>query len=221
VLTEIIPEFTAVIGYHLESERQPLPLEEHIFAVVQAAAEAGATLEVRLACLLHDLGKPTADAAADGDGDHARTGAAIADRVLRRLRYPTRVRHHVRAIVSAHSFDLDSEIDARRARRFLAQHGDRLALDLLQHKAADLTAKNVRSDEIAALGRLTDLIHEERQQPHRIADLAVSGDDLKKIGFEEGPALGRLLRALLDDVVDEPARNETAWLLERAARELS
>ena len=40
------------------------------------------------------------------------------------------------------------------------------------------------------------------------------------IGFSEGPELGRLLRALLDDVVDEPARNDPAWLLERAAREL-
>jgi tRNA nucleotidyltransferase (CCA-adding enzyme) len=221
VLGEVIPEFRAVIGYHLASERQPLPLEEHIFAVVQAAADAGARLEVRLACLLHDLGKPPADAAADGEEDHAGIGARIADRVLGRLRYPTRVCQHVRAIVSAHSFDVDGEIDARRARRFLAQHGDRLALDLLQHKAADLTAKNVGRDEVAALQRFTALVHEEQRQPHRLADLAVSGDDLKKIGYSEGPELGRVLRALLDDVVDEPGRNEPAWLLERAARELS
>jgi tRNA nucleotidyltransferase (CCA-adding enzyme) len=64
-------------------------------------------------------------------------------------------------------------------------------------------------------------VHEEQRQPHRLADLAVSGDDLKKIGFSEGPELGRVLRALLDDVVDEPGRNEPTWLLERAARELS
>ncbi len=61
----------------------------------------------------------------------------------------------------------------------------------------------------------------ESTQPHRIADLAVTGDDLRVIGFDEGPELGRVLQALLDDVVDDPARNDRAWLLERAARELA
>ena len=59
------PSSRPTIGYALGSERQPLPLDEHIFAVVQNAADAGASLEVRLACLLHDLGKPAADA--DGE----------------------------------------------------------------------------------------------------------------------------------------------------------
>ena len=57
-------------------------------------------------------------------------------------------------------------------------------------------------------------------QPHRIADLAVTGDDLQAVGFGEGPELGRVLQALLGDVVDDPARNNRAWLLERAALEL-
>ena len=69
-LTQVIPEFAAAIGYRLDSERQPLPLEEHIFAVVQIAAEAGASLEVRLACLLHDLAKPEAEANGSEHASH-------------------------------------------------------------------------------------------------------------------------------------------------------
>jgi tRNA nucleotidyltransferase (CCA-adding enzyme) len=79
----------------------------------------------------------------------------------------------------------------------------------------------VEPEEPEALARLRESVDRERTQPHRIADLAVTGDDLKGIGFAEGPELGRLLRALLDDVVDEPTRNDPAWLLERAARELA
>ena len=60
VLTQIIPEFAPALAYQLESDRQPLPLDEHIFTVVQNAADGGATLEVRLAFLLHDLAKPSA-----------------------------------------------------------------------------------------------------------------------------------------------------------------
>jgi tRNA nucleotidyltransferase (CCA-adding enzyme) len=220
VLAELIPEFARAIGYTLASERQPLPLEEHIFAVVQNAADAGVSLEVRLASLLHDLGKPAADATPAGSVDHARAGAELADRILKRLRYPTRLRHHVVRIVAGHGFTLDGPVDARAARHFLAEHGDRLALDLLDHKAADLGAKRVERRELDALASLRENVERERPQPHRITDLAVSGDDLKGIGFEQGPELGRLLRALLEDVVEEPARNDPAWLLERAAREL-
>ena len=217
VLTRIIPEFAPTIGYSLGSERQPLPLEEHIFAVVQHAAAAGDTLEVRLACLLHDLGKPPADA--DGRS-HAAVGAEIADRILKRLRYPTRVRHHVVRIVAGHAFGLEGTINGLFARRFLAEHGDVLAADLISHKAADLAAKHVSPPELEQVARLKEMVIHESTQPHRIADLAVTGDDLQAVGFAEGPALGAALQALLDDVVDDPARNDRAWLLERAAGEL-
>ncbi len=217
VLTWIIPEFAPAIGLSLDSERQPLPLEEHVFAVVQNAADAGDSLEVRLACLLHDIGKPSA--AADG-GSHAAAGAEIADRVLERLRYPTRARHDVVRIVAGHTFQLDGPIDPLAARRFLAEHGDVLARDLISLKAADLAAKRVPPQELAQVARLREMVIRESTQPHRIADLAVTGDDLRAIGFDEGPELGRVLQALLADVVDDPARNERAWLLERASREL-
>ena len=218
VLREIIPEFGPVIGYSLDSDRQPLPLEEHIFAVVQASADAGDPLEVRLACLLHDLAKPETDASPGGS--HADAGARVADRILRRLRYPTRVRHRVVHIVERHSFDIDGDVGPRAARRFLAEHGDELADDLLRHKAADLAAKRVPQQELEWLETFRATVSQERSQPHRIGDLAIDGDDLKEIGFSEGPELGRLLRELLADVVDEPERNDAAWLLERAAREL-
>ena len=218
VLVRVIPEFESAIGYPLGTERQPLPLEEHMFAVVQRAADADDPLEVRLACLLHDLGKPAADATPELD--HASAGAAVADRVLRRLRYPTRVRQHVVRIVAAHGFRLDGTLGPRDARRFLADHGDELALDLIEHKAADLAVKRISPGELDQLARLRELIEQERSQPHRLRDLAVDGDDLKAIGLHEGPELGRILRTLLDEVVDDPARNEPAWLLDRA-RELA
>src|SRR5262249_9208578 len=73
VRAELIPEFAVVPEY----------LSDHIFAVVQASADAGDTLSVRLAALFHDVGKPI-----DGDPlGHARVGGEIAGMTLRRLRY--------------------------------------------------------------------------------------------------------------------------------------
>src|SRR5207247_5742236 len=74
VLTALLPELEPA-------------LREHTFTVVQASADEGASLAVRLAALLHDVGKPSAPLP-----EHAARGAELADRALERLRYPTRLR---------------------------------------------------------------------------------------------------------------------------------
>jgi len=130
------------------------------------------------------------------------------------------VQHRVERIVRSHAFGLDGAIDGGRARRFLAEHGDAVAYELLTLKEADLAAKRVPAAEPRALLRLRAMLDREAGSPHRLGDLAVSGDDLRAIGFREGPALGRALRVLLDAVVDDPARNDRTWLLARAAEEL-
>ncbi len=217
VLLHLLPEFAPTIGYLQQSDRQHLPLDEHIFVVVQAAADGDAPLEVRLAALLHDLGKPEAER--EG-GDHAALGAAVASQVLARLRYPGRLREYVARLVREHSFAQDGEPAPVDARRFLARHGERLAFDLLAHRAADLTGKRPSQSEWDWLGRFRTLVEQERAQPHRLADLAVDGADLIAAGFVEGPELGQALQTLLGEVVEDPARNSRELLLDRA-RELA
>ena len=217
VLAEVIPEFAPAVGYAQTSDRQHLPLDEHLFAVVQAAADAGARLEVRLAALLHDLGKPETDGSG---GEHAVRGAAIARTVLRRLRYPARLQAYVGRLVHEHAFHELPDPQPVDARRFLARHGSELALDLLAHKDADLRGKRGTEAAVAALARFGELLQQERTQPHDLSHLAVDGGDLIALGFREGPVLGHVLQALLRDVVEEPARNTREWLLERAAGEL-
>jgi tRNA nucleotidyltransferase (CCA-adding enzyme) len=216
VLVELLPEFEEAIGYDQRTDRQHLPLDEHVFAVVQAAADGGAPLRVRLAALFHDLGKPEADRRGGEPGAHAELGAQLAARTLTRLRYPTRLRARVIRIVRSHSFDLGGELDARRARRFLREHGDEPAFDLVAHKRADLKGKRVGEDERRAVDQFEQLLQQEQASPHRLADLAVDGSDLLALGFEPGPALGRALRKLLDLVVDDPSSNTREVLLEEA-----
>jgi tRNA nucleotidyltransferase/poly(A) polymerase len=56
------------------------------------------------------------------------------------------------------------------------------------------------------------------RDPIELADLAVDGEDLQSAGIARGPALGKILRALVDWVVEEPARNTRDQLLHHAAR---
>jgi tRNA nucleotidyltransferase/poly(A) polymerase len=212
-LVEFLPEFAPVIGYSLDTSRQPLPLDEHLFAVVQGVADAGSGLEVRLAALLHDIGKPAADAAAGG---HALVGGQLASRVLRRLRYPNVLRVEVSRLVVAHAFWLDGPIDALFARRFLASHGLDRSRRLIALKRADLAAKRIEPWETQHLDELARLVEEEREAPHRREHLAIDGGDLIGIGYTEGPTLGEALARLLDAVIDDPAANDRHTLLELA-----
>jgi tRNA nucleotidyltransferase (CCA-adding enzyme) len=217
VLVAFIPEYAKAIGYGLDSDRQPVPLDEHQFRVVQNTRDAGSSLAVQLAALLHDLGKPETDGTAT---DHAHAGARMAGDVMRRLRYPTRLRQRVVAIVREHAFRTEGPWCGAPARRFLAEHGDELAFQLVDHKLADVAAKNVPPEELTRAHDLRAALVAEQGSPHRIADLAVDGADLIALGFDEGPELGRVLHLLVDEVIEEPGRNERGLLLARAREEL-
>ena len=237
VLVELLPEFGPAIGFDQESRYHDLTVDEHTFAVVQAAAEQGFALRVRLAALFHDLGKPVVGwRGSDGRlhyyskpgfaaHGHDQVGAELAAGAVVRLRYPNALRKRVVRIVRRHMFQ-PGKGDPRRARRFLRRNGDELAFDLLDHKHADLLGKRSADgdpppfEEIERLARFREVVQRELSSPHRLRDLAVDGDDLIELGFKPGPQLGGILRDLLDAVVDEPSLNTRDQLLARARRRL-
>jgi tRNA nucleotidyltransferase (CCA-adding enzyme) len=208
-----------------------MTVDEHTFEVVQAAAKAGAPLRVRLAALFHDLGKPhVAWRGTDNrlhyyakpgysTHSHEQVSAQLADAALERLRYPTELRQRVVRIVRAHMID-PGRADEVRARRLLQRYGVGLTFDLLDHKRADLLGKGPANDkDLERLREFRRVVEREKTSAHRLRDLAISGDDLMAIGYKPGPEVGHTLRALLDEVVREPAANTRDHLLKRA-REL-
>lgn len=231
VLVALLPEFERAIGFDQESRYHSMTVDEHTFAVVQAAADANRSLVVRLAALFHDLGKPhVAWRGTDGrlhyyakpgyaKKSHEQVSAELAEQALSRLRYPNEVRRRVLRIVRAHMVDT-GRADGLRARKLLARYGDGLLAELLDHKEADVRGKGERptEDDLAKLERLRAAVRRERSSPHRLRDLAVRGEDLIAIGYAPGPALGRALQSLLEAVIRSPELNTRAELLDRAKR---
>ncbi len=212
VLTTILPEFEPAIGHDTGTERQGMPVDEHVFETVQRGADLGVPLEVRLALLLHDLAKPIPDR----ELPHAEAAAELARPALNRLRYPARLISEVVRVIAGHAFPVEREFDGEAARRFLARWGERIARFLFQHKRADLLAKNVEPWELPALEAMEQTVMREREHPYRVSDLAIDGNDLLALGIPQGPQIGRALDALLDEVLADPARNDPDWLRERA-----
>ena len=91
--------------------------------------------------------------------------------------------------------------------------------DLLQLGRADILGKgrDPAADfaRLEALERHVDKVLAEGT-PLTLRDLAIGGRDLMEIGLEPGPTFGRILRTLLDEVIDEPSRNQRDILLARA-----
>jgi tRNA nucleotidyltransferase (CCA-adding enzyme) len=169
---------------------------------------------VRLAALLHDIGKP----ATAGDGHfhaHETAGAELAGTLLDRLRFPRATTERVVQLIRLHMFDYQGSWSDAAVRRFIKKAGRDGVDELLDLRAAD----NIGSGLAAEAGGLEEL--RARVADQLLAevaldrgDLAVDGNDLMaELGLTPGPALGRIIDDLLEQVLADPSLNDRPTLL--------
>lgn len=105
-------------------------------------------------------------------------------------------------------------------RRWAAQSGRTQLGPLMRIASAVWSARRATGDKVPDPARVRAayhlLIRSAFRDPLEIADLAVDGADLIKAGIAPGPQLGKILRALLELVIDDPALNQRDVLLARA-----
>jgi putative nucleotidyltransferase with HDIG domain len=169
---------------------------------------------VRLAALLHDVGKP--ETAADGHfPGHEVRGAELTEALLRRLRLPRETIERVAHLVRHHMFSYEGAWSDAAVRRFIARIGRDALDELFALRRADNVGSGLPAEAtgVAELeARVTAILAGPVVLDRR--DLAVDGDDLiTELGLEPGPRLGRILDALLERVVADPSLNERPTLL--------
>ncbi len=212
ILAKAIPELAPMLGFDQRTPHHAYDVFTHTAYVVEAVP---ATLPLRWAALLHDVGKPaafTVDEAGQGHfKGHAPISAQMAEEILLTLKAPTALRERVVFLI-AHHMDYP-QIDKKWVRRRLSRCGSEAFLELLQLQMADFGGKGVTGQdrhfaEAEAMAR--EILSEEACL--QVRDLAVKGGDLMALGIT-GPALGRTLEALLEQVLDEQLPNEKEALL--------
>jgi len=184
---------------------------------------------LRIAAMLHDVGKPRSRAFSDKTKDwtfydHERIGAEIADPICQRLRFSNEERERVVHLVRNHLFHYTSEWNDATVRRFVKRIGKDRLDDLFALNEADVRAKGRDcTPDLAALAALKEHVAKVIAAGDALSlkDLAIGGRDLMtEVGMKPGPAIGRVLAALLDEVLADPAKNTREALLARA-RELA
>jgi tRNA nucleotidyltransferase (CCA-adding enzyme) len=187
---------------------------EHSLRTADALPRADPTL--RLAGLLHDLGKATTMADGHFTG-HEEVGAELSDAVMRRLRFANAEIERVVHLVREHMFAYTPEWTDAAVRRFIRRVGVEALDDLFALREADAAASGgeVGLDQLRAR-----VAAEVGRSPMEQRQLAIDGNDLQqRLELEPGPLIGLLLGRLLDAVLEDPSRNEPEELL-RIAREV-
>ena len=213
------PEVLPMVGLDQRNHHHCYDVWEH---TIHAVAAVPPEPELRCAALLHDIGKPATFTVDENGVGHFRGHGAVseemADGMLRRLKCSTEFRETVVRLVAWH--DRDIPRTERAVRRALGKLGERDLRRLIALKRADNLAQSPayfgRQRELdkgeAILNRLL-----EEDACFSLKQLAVNGKDLIKMGLS-GPEIGRLLNALLDQVVDGAVLNEREALLNTAVK---
>lgn len=215
IFAAVIPEIAPTIGFDQHSPHHAFDLYTHIAHVTAAVPAEPA---IRWAALLHDLGKVrtfTQDATGRGHFyGHAQVGAEMADEILRRLKAPNALREQAVLLIGQHMNYFKPE--EALLRRWLSRFGSKTLLQMLAFQRADFGGKGV--DDNPNLDECETIIHKLIEQEGRITlkSLAVSGGDLQKIGIKPGPAMGKILNALLEAVLAGTLPNDHNILLQKA-----
>lgn len=213
-----LPELADGYGV-IQNRHHAYDVYEHSLRTCDAAP-AGKP-RVRWAALLHDLGKPQTREIRLGDAtfyQHEVVGAAIADRVLERLRHPHDERAAIVHLVREHMFGYREEWSDAALRRWLKKVGIDAVADLFDLRIADYLGNGLKrgfpSDLEAMRARIERLIEESHAL--EVAGLEVDGNDVMRVlGVAPGREVGEALEALLEEVLEDPARNRRDVLLAR------
>lgn len=211
VLAALYPELAACVGVEDGAGED---VWTHQLRVVDALPRYRLTL--RLAALLHDVGKPVAPE------QHAAAGAAIARELLRRLKASNAESDRVVHLVARHADLPAPDAPAPALRRWARLVGPAFLSALFRLRLADCRARGERCDPgplLALRRRVRALLRDA--PPLTIGDLAIDGADLRALGIPPGPLYGEILRDLLEHVTDDPARNTPDGLISEVRARMS
>lgn len=224
----IIPEMIPCIGAPHNSRWHPHDIYDHILHVVDGCKSN--KFEIKLAALLHDIGKPASrihddEYNCDHFYGHQLTSVEISrDVIAKDLRISTRERERVLGLILHHDDHISPEY--KHIRRFIVNTSEDLVRDWIFLKEADINDHRCPAGEEDAWNDMLQRfelfkknidIVVAQENAFKITDLAVGGKDIiDLLNIKPGPIVGQVLKGLFEAVIDEQVENERTALLELA-----
>jgi len=211
LLKYILPELRQGIGA-TQNLHHIYEIFEHHIRALDYSAKQNYSLEIRLAALLHDLGKPKTK---QGQGynatfhGHEMLSAKMTAQALQRLCFPKEIIEKISHLVRYHMFYYNvGEVSEAGVRRFLARVGPENVDDLLKLREADRIGSGTPKAVPYKNRHLLFMIEKVKHDPLSPKMLKVNGNDAMEIlKIPAGPKVGQILAILLDEVIENPKRN--------------
>lgn len=216
VLDYILPELTKGRDMRQRADFHDHDVLEHSLRAVRYAHPS-----VRLAALLHDVGKPLCTIRDGNAHAHPEEGASLVQAILSRLKAPHRLIERTAELVAFHMYDFNCQTSEKKLRKFFALHAPLLD-DLLLLKQADYSACKDDLSPAPTLRRWQALLQrlQAEKAPLSLKQLAVNGSDLLTLGCPP-KQVSKLLQELLLHAVVQPRDNDKQRLLKIAVGKLN
>jgi poly(A) polymerase/tRNA nucleotidyltransferase (CCA-adding enzyme) len=225
ILKYIIPELEEGVSTE-QNQAHSYTVFEHLLRSLQCAADKKYPFEIRLSALLHDVGKPESRRFSQEKKDytfygHEVIGANMTKRILERLNFPRKTIDLVYKFVRWHMFFSDTEqISLSAVRRMIANVGREHIWDLMNLRICDRVGTGRPKENPYRLRKYTAMIDQVLMDPISVSMLKIDGKHLMELlHVEPGPKIGLILNALLEEVIEDPTKNEKG-VLEKMAVEL-
>jgi putative nucleotidyltransferase with HDIG domain len=222
ILPYVIPELEESLKVEQGGEHI-YDVWEHSLRALQNGADKGYPFHVRLSALLHDIGKPrTRKADPKGKGwtfyAHEVVGAKMARKILDRLHFSHEIRDKVVKLVRWHMFFSDpDEITLSAVRRLIRNVGPDLVWDLMDVRRCDRIGMGRPKESPYRLRKFEAMIDEVSRDPVSVKQLKLNGDIMiADMDMKPGREMGWILHALLEEVLDDPSKNELEYQKKRA-----
>ncbi|HAX40239.1 MAG TPA: hypothetical protein DCY10_05125 [Clostridiales bacterium] len=212
----LVPEFNLARGMEQRPDHHRYDVLEHSFRVCAAAP---ATEKLRLAGLLHDVGKPDCKRETGVQYAHDKFGERISKRVLSDLRFPKKTITEVSQLVEGHMYDIRHMAKTSTLRVKFAKWGRERTWDQILLREADVRGCGYDVDYVAEDWRSLNETMLHDGTPFSERELAISGQQLMEAsGLPEGKALGELKKRLFLHCVKRPQDNNLARLTQLAKK---
>lgn len=175
---------------------------------------------VRLAALLHDVGKPYV-ATNDSEGfvifyNHEVVGSKVAKTIAERLRLSNKEKEKIYTLVRWHMFTVDEHITDSAVRRFIRRVGVENVKDMIDLRIGDRLGGGTQTAESWRLKKFKERLEEQLHPPFSINDLAIDGNDImKELSIPPGKKIGVILNALFTEVDEDLSKNDRDYLIKR------
>ncbi|MBI2018408.1 CCA tRNA nucleotidyltransferase [Candidatus Daviesbacteria bacterium] len=220
ILQVILPELERCFGIKQEGPKHDriYDIGEHSLLTLKECSSKDPL--VRLAALLHDVGKPDT-VATQNDGNvtfynHDTVGGQIALKIAKRFNLSNKQTDKLYQLVRWHLFTVDENQTDSAIRRFIKNVGVENIEDMMAVRIGDRLGGGTQKAVSWRMEKFRQRIKEVLKKPFSIADLKVNGNDvMKTLNIKPGPKVGEILQKLFEEVLEDSSKNNRKYLLSK------